>query len=194
MSQAPESEAFDRFLERVWQSDIQPLLRGRYKEQRAKTARFGSKWAGAAGALFDKALRLRGRPFSRAMTVLGGSFGAILPDVWEWRWFESLTSADRQTVADRIRARAAALDDAHALGLFGLTTDATRAQVQAAWRAAARRWHPDLARSEAERDGHHLRFVTYQQAYERLESAYDEGRLPRTSGERADSEQAAPET
>lgn len=175
----PTDAALGKFLRRVWRSDVEPLLRGKRAAQRRKSARVGGKVAATGGLVLDTLFRLRGRPFTRAMSVMGSSFGALLPDVWDWGWLRSsATREQRKVVADQIKRRAAELPEADALALFDLPATASQEQLKQAWRTVSQRWHPDKAPSEAERPEHHVRFVTYQAAYERLCQAYDEGRLP----------------
>lgn len=172
-------EAFRAFLRRVWQHDVRPLLHDRRAAARSRAARLGGKIAASTGLFVDSLLGLKGRPFARFMTVLGASAGAMLPDVWDWSWFRRADDADRELVADRLAARAAALEDEEALALFGLTPQASEEALRNAWRETARRWHPDCAADESLRREHHARFVAYQAAYERLQHAYAVGRLPR---------------
>jgi DnaJ-class molecular chaperone len=89
-------------------------------------------------------------------------------------------------VTDQVRRRAADLSDVEALELFNLTPSASREQLQHAWRLVSQRWHPDKAADEAQRAEHHVAFVAYQTAYERLCEAYDSGRLPRNVTATAD--------
>lgn len=167
------------FLRRIWQQDIAPLLRGKYPSQRRKAARTMGTIAAASGLLVDSLFHLRGRPFTRFMTVLGASVGAMLPDVWSWEWFRRRTDpADRELIAEQVRNRAAELPEAEALALFELSPQAGREELQRAWRDVIRRWHPDKARDEAQRAEFHIRFVAFQAAYERLCQAYDRGILP----------------
>src|SRR5262245_59841303 len=115
---APRGDlAFQRFLQRVWRDDVGPLLRGRQADQRRKAARIGGTVAGTGGALLDRMLGLRGRPFSRAMTVLGSTLGAILPDAWDWNWLRKAAPHEREAVAEEVQRRAANLPDADALEL-----------------------------------------------------------------------------
>lgn len=173
-------EAFRRFLRRVWQDDVRPKLRDERAAQRARTARFAGKAAGATGLFVDTILRLKGRPFGRAMTVMGASLGAMLPDMWDWRWLrESASDAQRKFVGDRVRRRAAKLPEADALDLFGLRPSATQDDLKHAWRSVLQRWHPDKAPDDTTRHEYHVRFLAYKAAYERLSEAYDAGRLPR---------------
>ncbi|TWT45554.1 Chaperone protein DnaJ [Phycisphaerae bacterium RAS1] len=172
------SEAFHRFLRRVWQRDIRPLLSGVQADRRARYARAGGKAAAAAGLLLDGALRLRGRPFTRFLTVMGSSLGAIAPDVFEWDLFARLKPEQRSAAEGRVERAARELPDAEALALFELSPSATRDDLRSAWRGAAQRWHPDKAPDEQQRAEHQVRFLTYQAAYERLTEAFDEGRLP----------------
>lgn len=175
----PGDEAFQRFLARVWRDEVTPLLKGPHARARAGAARVGGTVAGVGGRLLDSLFGLRGRPFSRAMTVLGSSVGALLPDVFEWDWLRQRASvAEREAVAECAARRAGELDHAEALGLFALSPRATRDELRSAWRGVSQRWHPDKARDEAQRREYHLRFVAYQQAYERLLAAYDSGSLP----------------
>ena len=181
MSKAkPKSDvALGRFLRRVWKHDVEPLLRDQRASQRRSSARAGGRIAATGGLLLDSLFGLRGRPFTRAMTVMGSSLGAMLPDVWDWKWLRSsATQKQRRVVADQVERRAAELPEADALALFGLTAHATRAELKQAWRAVSKRWHPDKAPDDSARAEFHLRFVAYQAAYHRLESAYDNGHLP----------------
>lgn len=173
-------EQFSRFVQRVWTSDVAPLLRGRHADQRRTAARWGGTTAAAGGALLDGLLRLRGRPFTRAMTVLGSTMGAMVPDLWDWNWLR--TSADdpeRRAVDEQMRRRAAELPDDEALALFDLPANASLEELRHAWRAMSLRWHPDKAPDEGRRREYELRFVTYQSAYNRLCAAFEAGRLPR---------------
>ncbi len=173
-----ENEALAAFLHRVWRQDVEPLLRDQRAEQRRKAAAVGGKVAAAGGLLLDTLLRLRGRPFTRAMSVLGTSFGAMLPDVWDWQWFRSAERGQQEQIAEQIRRRAASLEDLEALALFGLDGSANFEQLKTAWRRVSLRWHPDRAPDQAARAEYHARFVAYQGAYERLRGAYEAGRLP----------------
>jgi hypothetical protein len=174
-----QNEALRRFLQRVWQQDIRPLLRGKYAEQRRYGARIAGSLAAGAGLLLDSLLRLRGRPFTRALTVLGSTFGALLPDVWDWQWLRCRAGAQEEEMVSRqVLRRAAGLDLVEALALFNLTPTASRHQLRHAWREVSQRWHPDKAPDGPSRREYHLRFVTYQAAYQRLLSAYDAGQLP----------------
>ncbi len=172
-------DALGRFLRRVWQTDVEPLLRGKRAEQRRKSARVGGIVAATGGLVLDTIFRLRGKPFTRAMSVMGSSLGAMLPDVWDWKWLRSATSEDRKVVADQVKRRAAELPEADALALFDLPPTSSREQLKQTWRTLSQRWHPDKAPDETRRPEYHLRFVTYQAAYECLCQAYDKGRLPR---------------
>lgn len=180
----PDNAAFRAFLRRVWQHDVSPLLRGRRQAQRTKSARVAGKAAAATGLFVDGVFGLRGKPFTRFLTVVGSSLGAMLPDVWDWRWLREDASEDeRRTVDDVVGRRAAELPHADALALFGLTPAASRAALQDAWRAAAQRWHPDKAPRDADRAEYHTRFIAHQAAYERLVAAYDRGELPRAEAD-----------
>lgn len=175
-----ESEPFRRFLQRVWQADVQPLLRDHRAAQRHQSARVGGRVAAAGGLFVDALLGLRGRPFTRALTVLGARVGALLPDVWDWQIFRSATPEQRATIAARVEDRAGTLEDREALELLGLTEEATPEDLRSAWHAASRRWHPDKAPDESQRQEYHVRFLIYKGAYERLRTAHAEGRLPRS--------------
>lgn len=171
--------AFRAFVRRVWRDDVRPLLRGRSAAARARSAQLGGQVAAAGGALLDRALGLRGRPFTRALTVMGSSLGAMLPDAWDWEWIRRrATAGQRQSVASAVRRRAAALSDAQALALFGLKPSATREAFRAAWRAACLRWHPDKAADGSQRREYEVRFAVLQAARRRVEAAYADGRLP----------------
>lgn len=174
-----DNEAFRRFLRRVWRNDVAPLLRDQRAEQRRKAARVAGKAAAAGGLLVDGVLGLKGKPFTRFMTVMGASLGAMLPDVWDWQWLrESADAGQREVVAEQVRRRAAELPEVDTLELFGLSAAASRDDLKHAWRAVLQRWHPDKAPDEASRTEFHVRFLTYKTAYERLCRAYAEGRLP----------------
>jgi hypothetical protein len=186
MAQEPDSrdEALGRFLRQVWHSDVEPLLRGKYAAQRRKSARIGGKVAATGGLVVDSLLRLRGKPFTRALSVLGSSFGAMLPDVWDWQWLRTSASKnDRQVLTDQVKRRAAQLSDTEALRLFGLASTASYEQLKHAWRIVSQRWHPDKATDPQQRHEYQVRFVVYQSAYERLCQGYEQGRLPRANGE-----------
>lgn len=173
-------EPLDEFVRRVWREDVAPLLRDRRAAQRRASARVGGRVAASAGLLLDGLLGLRGKPFTRFMTVVGSSLAALVPDVLDWKWLgESADEADRHATDEQLRRRVAGLEQAEALGLFGLTERDSFENLRQSWRAAARRWHPDRAASPAQAAEHRLRFVTYRAAYERLKSVYESGRLPR---------------
>lgn len=172
--------ALRTFFQDVWRRDVRPLLRNRQAAQRRTLANVGGQAAAATGALLDGVFRLRGRPFTRSLTILGASFGAMLPDAWDWGWWRHLNdSATREAVTAEVKTRAADLPEAAALALFGLTPDATQDDLREAWHAACLRWHPDRARTDEQRREHHLRFLAIQAAYARLQRAYADGRLPR---------------
>ena len=176
----PDSDAFRRFLRRVWKSDITPLLKGRRAAQRRKTARVAGKIAATTGLVADSLLRLKGKPFTRFMTVMGTTVGAILPDAWDWKWLrESANQRQRQVVSEQVERRAAELPLKEALALFHLTPAASHSQLKHAWREFSTRWHPDKAADQRRRVEYHVRFVACQAAYERLCQAYDEGELPK---------------
>ncbi|MBL8877493.1 MAG: J domain-containing protein [Phycisphaerales bacterium] len=175
-------EPLDEFVRRVWRDDVAPLLRDRRAVQRKATARTGGRVAASAGLLLDGVLGLRGKPFTRFMTVLGTSVGAMVPDLLDWKWLgEFADEADRQTVDQQVQRRAAELDDRAALELFGLTPVASLDALKSAWRAAAQRWHPDKARSPQQSAEYRIAFIAYQTAYEELCRAYEIGRLPHHS-------------
>ncbi len=173
-----DDETLRRFLHSVWQHDVRPLLRGRKADQRRKSARIGGRIAATGGLVLDSLLHLRGRPFTRAMTVLGSSLGAMLPDAWDWKWLRQADARQRKVVDEQIRRRAARLPEADALALFALPATASREDLKHKWRTISQRWHPDKAPDDDSRAEYHVRFVAYQSAYERLSVAYDEGRLP----------------
>lgn len=174
-----DNETFRRFLRRVWRDDINPLLRGQRAAQRRKSARVGGKVAATTGLLVDGLFRLKGKPFTRFLTVVGSTVGAILPDAWDWTWLRERAGAgEKQVVAEQLRRRAAQLPLREALALYNLQATASREQLTHAWREFSRRWHPDKAADERRRGEYHVRFVAYQAAYERLRRAYDEGKLP----------------
>lgn len=168
----PADEALARFMRRIWRQDIAPLLRDRRARERRRIARLGGQVAAAGGLLVDTVFRLRGKPFTRFMTVMGASLGAMLPDAWDWRWLrESATPDEREEVARRVRRRAAELLDREAGALLGVRPEAGVEAIKLAWRQAARRWHPDRAPDAARRAEYQVRFIAYQAAYERLMSA-----------------------
>lgn len=168
------------FYDRIWQDDVAPLLRERLGGQRRHTARIGGAAAKAAGTLLDRAFKLRGRPFTRSLTVLGLKFGALLPDVWDWRvYHEKLNPKVRRFFEKKAQQQAEQLPEADALALFELSAHSSRDELKATWRRLSKRWHPDHAPNPAEVDAYRLRFITYRAAYERLEQAYAAGRLPR---------------
>lgn len=177
-----DNEAFRKFVRRVWQQDVAPLLSGERADQRRKSARVAGKAAAATGLFVDGVFGLKGKPFARFMTVVGSSFGAMLPDAWDWNWLrDRATGEQRAAVADNIRKRAAELAEDEALALFDLTPTASRTDLKQAWHDVARRWHPDRAPSAQAQPEYHLRFVAFQAAHQRLVEAYDAGHLPRQS-------------
>lgn len=174
------------FFERVWRDDVRPLLAGRQNATRRRLASWGGQTAAATGALLDGAFRLRGRPFTRSLTVLGATLGALLPDAWDWNWWKSeLDPQTRARVSQRIRSAAEQLSEDAALALLDLDPDASAEQLRSAWRAAALRWHPDKAPSVEQQREYQLRFMAYQAAYRRLQAAYAAGDLPRSGDRRA---------
>lgn len=174
----PQERAFRAFLRRVWKHDVAPLLADRQRERRKRSARVGGQIAGATGLAVDALLHLKGRPFTRFMTTMGASVGAMLPDAWDWQWFRAAGAGARRLTQQRVTRAAAELPEAGALALFGLAPSASAAELKTAWREVSKRWHPDRAPDAASRSEYHLRFVAYQAAYERLRAAYDAGRLP----------------
>lgn len=160
-------DAMQTFLRRVWRHDVQPLLRGPRAKQRANAARIVGKAAGLGGTFVDSVLRMRGRPFTRFMTVLGSTFGAMLPDVWSWEWLRSASLEDQHRVEEQVARRAAELAERDALELLELPIDATADEARTRWRELARRWHPDRA-EPASRAESQVRFVAYREAYESL--------------------------
>ncbi|MFH1749138.1 MAG: J domain-containing protein [Planctomycetota bacterium] len=179
----PDNEAFRRFVRRVWQQDVAPLLRGERAAERRKAARVGGKVAAGGGLLIDGLLRLKGRPFTRFLTVMGTTLGALLPDVWDWRWYrENASPRQKKVVREQVQRRAGELPLDEALALFGLQPGVTPEELRSAWHAISRRWHPDKAPDERRRSEYHVRFVAYQAAYERLRAAYESGELGVKSG------------
>lgn len=130
--------------------------------------------------MLDRLLGLRGRPFTRSLTVLGASFGAMAPDAWDWNWLRTHASAAQQeAAAASLTSYAQKLELDEALALFDLPADVSRESVKAAWHDAARRWHPDVACDESQRAEHQARFITYRAAYDCLQRAFDTGALPK---------------
>jgi hypothetical protein len=174
-----DNEAFARFLRRVWRDDVSPLLVGENAAQRRTAAQVGGKLAAATGLFLDGVLRLRGRPFTRSLMVLGSTLGALLPDVWDWKWLrEQAGPRQREVVAEQVQRRAADLPLLEALQLFQLSPQATQDELKRAWREISQRWHPDKAPDEAGRAEYHVRFLVYRAAYDRLRAAYEQGKLP----------------
>lgn len=174
-----DNAAFRRFLRRVWRDDVTPLLVGENAAQRRTAAQVGGKLAAATGLLLDGVLRLRGRPFTRSLTVLGTTLGAMLPDVWDWKWLrEQAGPRQRQVVSEQVQRRAAELPLLEALALFHLSPQAAQDDLKRAWRDISLRWHPDKAPDEAARAEYHVRFLVYRSAYDRLHAAYEAGELP----------------
>ena len=174
-----DNQALRRFLRRVWREDVAPLLRGKRAAQRRRAARVSGKVAAATGLFVDGVFGLKGKPFTRFMTVVGSSFGAMLPDVWDWDWLSQSAKSERKVVVEQVRRRARKLPEADALELFGLPESATPEELKEAWRTVSQRWHPDKAPDQEHRAEYHVRFLAYRAAYERLVQAYDDGRLPR---------------
>lgn len=171
MSESPRSRsdrAFAAFLQHAWQQDIIPQTRGRQAQTRRVLARSAGRLAASAGLILDSLLHLRGRPFSRMLTILGGSAGAMLPDAWDWQWFARQSAQRREAVVECVKDSGEGMSREQALALLGLTADATADEIRAAWRDAARRWHPDHA-GATERDMYRLRFIASRAAYEALQ-------------------------
>lgn len=157
------------FLERVWQKDVEPLLRGRLSQQRRVSARVSTKIAATGGYFMDRVLRLRGRPFTRFFSVLGGRLGAMLPDAWDWEWLRhGASDEDRTATHEAIERRGRDLERREAMDILGLPADASWPDVKAAWRRLSLEHHPDHARTPSQRAEAHVRFITYRAAYERL--------------------------
>ncbi len=180
----PDSDReFQRFLAHVWKHDVAPLLKDARRRQRQRTASTTGKAGAAGGLLLDGVLGLKGRPFTRFLTVVGATLGAILPDVLDWKVVALLTDDEQRRIESATAQRAAALQFDAALALFGLTQDATSDDLKRAWREASLRWHPDRAGDDqAQRAEHHMRFVACSAAYDRLTQAYARGELPRPRG------------
>ena len=177
-----DNEALRRFLRRVWQSDITPLLQGARAAQRAKSARVGGKIAATTGLVLDSLFGLKGKPFTRSMTVVGSTFGALLPDVWDWRWLrENAEPGEKKVVSEQIERRAAELPLLEALAMFDLPPTASQETLKYAWREISRQWHPDKAPDEHQQAEYHVRFLAYRAAYDRLRAAYEEGLLPKAN-------------
>lgn len=174
-----EPEALRAFFQRVWREDIAPLLDDRRRAQREKSARVAGKLAAGAGMIADGLLRLRGKPFTRFMTIMGSTFGAVLPDVWDWRWFRQADATQRRAVEQHVRGRVDQGDLDQALALLGLDGRTDADALRSAWHAVSQRWHPDKAPDDAWRDEYRLRFVACQAAYERIGAALERGELPR---------------
>lgn len=162
-------EALRRLLQQVWRDHVGPQLTGRFAAQRRAGARWGARVAGASGRFVDSLLNLRGRPFARALGVLGMQAGALIPDAWDWSWWRR--SADRPAraaAARAVRQHLRQAERAAALACLGLPEDATAEQVRTRWRELAHRWHPDRAPSDEQRREHQLRFIAYRAAVDRL--------------------------
>jgi hypothetical protein len=173
-----QDEALRRFLRRVWRRDVAPLLRGELARARRRGAATGGRAAAAGGLLIDSLLRLRGRPFTRMLTVMGASLGAMLPDVWSWELLRGAEPRLRARADECVRRRADGIRQREALELLGLAPTATRDDLRRAWRRVSRRWHPDKAPNDAARAEHQTRFIAYRAAYERLLELYQGGALP----------------
>lgn len=174
-------EALKRFLQRVWRQDVAPLLRDRQARLRKKTAATTGRVAATGGLLLDSLLHLRGRPFTRFMTVMGTTLGAMLPDAWNWEWVRRMSPAERRKTHEHVARQAAELSARDALALFDLSASSSRDDLRQAWRRVSQRWHPDKAADDDLRVEYQTRFVAYRAAYERLVSLYDAGELPRSA-------------
>lgn len=170
-----------RFLQRVWRKDVRPRLADDQRRARTKSARIAGTAAGMSGLALDKLFRLRGKPFTRAFTVLGAGLGALLPDALDWNFLARRDhAAVREATENAARSQAEQLADREALALFNLPPTANREQLRAAWHQNSQRWHPDRARSPAQKCEFHVRFVAYEAAYRRLKEAFETSRLPLT--------------
>ncbi|MCG3125853.1 MAG: hypothetical protein CHACPFDD_00680 [Phycisphaerae bacterium] len=172
------SEALHAFFERVWREDIAPLLDDHRRAQREKAARTAGRLAAGAGRLADGLLGLRGKPFTRFMTIMGSTLGAVLPDVWDWRWFRRADASQRRAVEEHVRGRVDQGELDEALALLGLDRRANADALRSAWRGLSQRWHPDKAPDDASRDEYRLRFVALQAAHDRVGAALERGELP----------------
>lgn len=172
MKPNPQSEAaFRRLMQKVWQDDVAPLLRGKYAAQRATGARVGGKAGAGLGYALDRLFGFRGRPFQRSLGSLGATLGAVVPDAWDRTWMRDTADADdRKQVEQGVKRGAAALDLVQAAELLEIDVNCTPDELQDAWRMQAKRWHPDLAPA-GRADEYRLRFIACQAAYERLRAA-----------------------
>ena len=169
MTSRSTDDAMQRFYQRVWRENVVPLLRGHQAEQRRKTARVGGKLAAASGRFLDSLLGLRGKPFTRSLTIMGTRLGALLPDAWDWRWWRDEADTEtRRQIAELIERRALEMQDAEARALLDVPPQASLDELKQAWRRLSQHYHPDKAADDHQRREYHLRFITYQAAYERL--------------------------
>ena len=161
--------ALREFLQRVWRQDVEPWLRDAQRAEQERSARRAGQAAATAGLALDALLRLRGRPFTRMLTVLGTSLGAIAPRTWSWRWLRQVARGPvRERVVAGVQRGAGGLSAEEARRVLGVADDADAEHVRQAWRRLSARWHPDRARDDATRAEHHVRFVAYHAAYDRL--------------------------
>jgi DnaJ domain len=166
------AEEFQRFLNRVWKGDVAPLLRGPRAGQRSTAARVLGAAAGLSGGVLDRLLGFRGRPFSRALCVLGSSVGAMLPDAWDWTWLrEKAGPRERERVSATLEREVDRVSLDEARSLLGLHRDASLDDLRKAWREACLTWHPDRAADERDRREFQLRFIVLKRAYDRLHAA-----------------------
>jgi hypothetical protein len=170
-STPPSNDPMQRFYARVWRENVVPHLKDRHAEQRRRTAAAGTRVASATGRALDSLLKLRGKPFQRSMTVLGARLGALLPDVWDWRWFREEASPEtRRAVKEAVAREARYGSVEEACGLLGVRWPPSEEVLQEAWRRVAYECHPDRARSAEERHERELRFVACQAAYEAIKA------------------------
>lgn len=173
MSEPVDREAaFQAFLQRVWVNDVRPMLNDHRAQQRASTARTVGMGGAAAGMAVDKLLGLKGKPFTRALTVFGASMGAILPDALDWNWVRRAAGqGEREALQQQTALRAGEIDLTEALRLMGFSQVPSAELLREAWREAANRWHPDKAPDVADKPEYQLRFIALQHAYERIRAA-----------------------
>ncbi|MGE3180855.1 MAG: J domain-containing protein [Phycisphaerae bacterium] len=166
--------AYREFLNRVWRKDIFPLIASSDPLGRRKFAVRGAQVAAAAGMTVDKVLGLRGRPFTRAFTVVGGTLGAVTPDLWDWNWVRAVSrSIKEEVVQEKLDRGVRDLKVDEALAVFGLEKGASREEITRAWRVLAKKWHPDHAPDDSARLEYAMRFKTYSAIYEQLCAARD---------------------
>lgn len=164
------------FYKRLWKQRILPQLAQDQEHKQARRTRRVARWASASGRMLDSFMGLRGHPFTRALTSLGVDLS--FPQNWEWDWLGRQNESVKSAIQQEAERAARRLEFAEALSLFGLNLDSPEHELKAAWREAAHRWHPDRARSEVDRQQSHCHFITLQAAYEQLQQAYADGKLP----------------